>query len=276
MISFTLMFETLRPKQWYKNIVVLAGIVFSFNLFNYSIYGDVFFAFMVFCLLSGSVYTINDIVDRKKDKIHPLKSKRPIASGRLKLYDAKVFSIITVIISLAFSFYMNVQFGLAALSYFILNIFYSFFLKNYAIIDVLLISIFFVIRAVAGCVVINVSISPWLILCSFFLALFLALGKRRNEVQSLGSNAKNHRPVLTQYSLKMIDKMVTVNIIVLIVSYTMYTFLSIDKNMIMTVPFIVFGLLRYIHLSHKETSPSEIEALLLDKPSVINMFIWSF
>tara|TARA_B100000029_G_scaffold460572_1_gene491646 strand:+ start:694 stop:1506 length:813 start_codon:yes stop_codon:yes gene_type:complete len=270
------MFETLRPKQWYKNIVVLAGIVFSFNLFNYSIYGDVFFAFMVFCLLSGSVYTINDIVDRKKDKIHPLKSKRPIASGRLKLYDAKVFSIITVIISLAFSFYMNVQFGLAALSYFILNIFYSFFLKNYAIIDVLLISIFFVIRAVAGCVVINVSISPWLILCSFFLALFLALGKRRNEVQSLGSNAKNHRPVLTQYSLKMIDKMVTVNIIVLIVSYTMYTFLSIDKNMIMTVPFIVFGLLRYIHLSHKETSPSEIEALLLDKPSVINMFIWSF
>ena len=189
---------TLRPKQWYKNLLIFAGITFSFNLTDFSLYPKVILAFAFFCALSGSVYTINDIVDREKDRKHPLKCKRPIASGQLKVSHAIFLAVSLIAFSLGGSFYLDRFFGLAALAYFILNMLYTLKLKNYILVDVLLISIFFVLRAIAGVVVINVEISPWLVVCAFLLALFLALGKRRHEVILKGNGGKETRANLEE------------------------------------------------------------------------------
>jgi len=264
----------MRPKQWYKNIVIFVALLFSHNLFNKMALLDSVYAFIVFCVLSGSVYIINDLIDRKKDSLHPVKKKRPIASGKLRPSHAIVFLLIFMIGSLTGAFFINKLFGYISLTYFFLFLIYSFILKNIVIVDVLTIAAGFVIRAISGAIAINVVFSPWLVICTFLLALFLALGKRRHELYLLGNNANSHRPVLNSYSVIMLEQMISSTTAALIVSYSMYTFLTNNQYMMFTIPFAIYGLFRYLQIVHISKSGGEPELLFGDKGMLANFALW--
>ncbi|UCE73005.1 MAG: decaprenyl-phosphate phosphoribosyltransferase, partial [Methanomassiliicoccales archaeon] len=202
---------SMRPKQWYKNLIIFVCIVFSKNLLSFDLWFNIISAFAIFCLLSGSEYLINDILDREKDRKHPRKRKRPIASGTLKISHASVFAVIFIILAFAGAYLINTWFLLISIAYFVLILSYSLLLKHLIIVDLLVISIGFVIRAVAGCLAIDVFISPWLIICAFLIAMFLALGKRRHELILLGGEAKKHRKILQGYTSEMLDQMINIS-----------------------------------------------------------------
>ena len=266
--------KAIRPEQWYKNILIFAGIAFSLNILNFSMWRDVILAFIMFCLLSGSEYIINDILDIEKDRKHPTKCKRPIASGELKKSHAFLFALILIIFALLGSYLINTRFLLAAIIYLLLILSYSLYLKLLIIVDLLVISTGFVIRAVAGCLAIDVLISPWLIVCAFLLALFLALGKRRHELMLLGNEAKKHRKILEDYSIEMLDQMICIATGALLVSYSMYTFLEDNIYMMLTIPFVVYGLFRYLFLVHARNFGGEVERLFKDRGMLISMILW--
>ena len=265
---------TMRPKQWYKNLVIFVGIIFSLNLLNFQMWLDVISAFAIFCMLSGSEYIINDIIDVEKDRKHPKKCKRPIASGKLKASHALLFAIILIIVAGGGAYLINTQFLVVSITYFLLILSYSLFLKHLIIVDILVISIGFVIRAIAGCLAINVFISPWLVICAFLLALFLALGKRRHELILLAENAKEHRRILEGYSVEMLDQMISITTGALIISYSLYTFLTDNICMMFTIPFVIYGLFRYLFLVHSKNIGEEPEMLFRDKGMVICMVLW--
>jgi len=264
---------TMRPKQWYKNLVIFVGIIFSLNLLNFQMWLDVISAFAIFCMLSGSEYIINDIIDVEKDRKHPKKCKRPIASGKLKVSHALLFAIILIIVAGGGAYLINTQFLVVSITYFLI-LSYSLFLKHLIIVDILVISIGFVIRAIAGCLAINVFISPWLVICAFLLALFLALGKRRHELILLAENAKEHRRILEGYSVEMLDQMISITTGALIISYSLYTFLTDNICMMFTIPLVIYGLFRYLFLVHSKNIGEEPEMLFKDKGMVICMVLW--
>jgi 4-hydroxybenzoate polyprenyltransferase len=265
---------SMRPKQWYKNLVIFVCIIFSLNLLNFAMWFNLISAFAIFCLLSGSEYLINDILDKENDKRHPRKSKRPIASGRLKTSTASIFVIIFLILSFIGAILINIRFLLISASYFILMLSYSLFLKHLIIVDVLVISIGFVIRAIAGCLAISVFISPWLIICAFLIALFLALCKRRHELVLLGDGAIHHRKSLKSYSTEMLDQMINITTAVLIMSYSLYTFLADNNYLMVTIPFAIYGIFRYLFLVQAKNLGGEPEMLFKDKGMVISMGLW--
>ena len=266
---------TMRPKQWYKNLVIFVGIIFSLNLLNFQMWLDVISAFAIFCMLSGSEYIINDIIDVEKDRKHPKKCKRPIASGKLKASHALLFAIILIIVAEEGAYLINTQFLVVSITYFLLILSYSLFLKHLIIVDILVISIGFVIRAIAGCLAINVFISPWLVICAFLLALFLALGKRRHELILLAENAKEHRRILEGYSVEMLDQMISITTGALIISYSLYTFLADNNYMMLTIPLVIYGLFRYLFLVHAKNFGGETEIIFKDKGMVICMVLWA-
>ena len=274
-MSLSELLVTIRPQQWYKNFIIFIAIVFSHNIDSTSAWIDSIIAFIIFCMLSGSVYTINDIIDLEKDRQHPTKRNRPIASDNLKISHAMIVTILFLAASLSGSFMLNTSFGLVSVSYFILILLYSIWLKHIVIVDVLIIATGFVIRAIAGAVVIMVAISPWLVICTFLLALFLALGKRRHELLLLGNNATNHKKILGEYSIPMLEQMTSVVTSSLIVSYSMYTFLTGNSYMMLTIPFAIYGLFRYLHLIHSSEFGGEPEMMFKDRPTVVNMFAWT-
>ena len=265
---------SIRPYQWYKNLVLFTGIFFSANVHNLHMLIIVLFSFIIFCILSGSEYIINDIMDKKRDAIHPLKCNRPIASGKLRVSHALIFAIIMLGMALVGAYLINIQFLGVSLAYFLLIILYSLFLKHIAIIDVLTISSGFVLRAIAGCLAIKVSVSPWLIICAFLVALFLALGKRRHELILMENSASSHRKVLDGFSSEMLDKMMTIVTSVLIMSYSLYTFLTNNTGMMVTLPIIIYGIFRYIFLVHFKNVGGEPELLFKDKEMLICMALW--
>jgi len=255
---------SMRPKQWYKNFVLFAGIIYSVNLFHIYMWITVFFSFIIFCMLSGSEYIINDIMDKERDRIHPKKCNRPIASGKLRISHALIFVAFMLSAALVGAYLINTQFLEISLAYFILIIFYSSFLKHIAIVDVLTISVGFVLRAIAGCVAIRVSVSSWLIMCAFLVALFLALGKRRHELILLENGATSHQKVLNNFSTEMLEKMTTIATSTLIMSYSLYTFLTNNTWMMLTIPIIIYGIFRYILLVHSKNVGGEPEILFKD------------
>jgi len=265
---------SMRPKQWYKNLVLFIGIIFSLNFMDFQLWSNTILGFIIFCVLSGSEYIINDIIDKEKDRKHPKKRKRPIASGRLKVSYALIFAVITVFLALIGAYLINVKFLIISIMFFLLILSYSLVLKHLIIVDILVISIGFVVRAVAGCLAINVFISPWLIICAFLLALFLALGKRRHEMFLLGKKAKTHRKVLKDYSVQMLDQMISIITGALIVSYSLYTFLTDNIYMMLTVPFVIYGLFRYLFLIHMKNFGGEVEIIFKDKGMLICMSLW--
>ena len=265
---------SMRPRQWYKNLVIFIGIVFSLNLLNFTLWIDAISAFAVFCVLSGSIYIINDVFDIEKDKNHPKKCKRPIASGKINPTNALLFSMLLVVLALTSAYSINTLFLVSAIAFFLLILIYSLFLKEFIIVDIMIISAGFVIRAIAGCLAIGVLISPWLIICAFLLALFLAIGKRRHELVLLGENAGNHREILNGYSTEMLDQMINITTSALIMSYSLYTFFTGKIFIMLTIPFAFYGLFRYIFLVHKENFGGEPEMLFKDKGMLLTIIFW--
>ena len=274
---------TLRPQQWVKNLLLFAGLIFSQNFYNLDLLLRSLAAFGLFCLLSSSVYVINDVIDIEKDRKHPLKSNRPIAKGVIGIPTAIFLFIFLAVISLGLSAFLSRTFALMALSYFALNLIYSKYLKNVVIIDVMCIAFGFVIRAVAGAVVIGVEISAWLVVCTILLALFLGFGKRRHELLLLDAQAGGHRTILTEYSPYFLDQMISVVTASTVVAYAFYTLSSEvetklgTKHMDLTIPFVLYGVFRYLYLIHqKEGGGSPTKMLLNDVPLFVNILLWFF
>ena len=274
-------FATLRPQQWVKNFVLFAGLIFSQNLGSLDLVLKTLAGFALFCLLSSSVYILNDILDVESDRKHPLKSTRPVARGEIKISTAVVLFVILALISLGLSAWLSPLFALTALIYFTLNLVYSVYLKHVVIIDVMCIAFGFVIRAVAGAVLIGVEISAWLVVCTTLLALFLGFGKRRHELLLLETQATDHRKILSEYSPYFLDQMISVVTASTVVAYAFYT-LSPEvelklgtRHMDLTIPFVLYGVFRYLYLIHqKEEGGSPTRMLLNDKPILVNVILW--
>ena len=267
--------RAMRPYQGYKNLLLFVGIIFSHNLLNTSVWSDVILAFIIFCLLSGSGYIINDIVDLKEDRIHPTKSKRPIAAGQLKVHYAITFSVALIIIALVGAYWIGLWFFGISILFLLLTLAYSFWLKHIILIDVLVISIGFVIRVTAGSVAISTATSPWVITCALLLALLLALGKRRHEVILLGGEAKSYRKTLKSYSVEILGMMMGVTAAVLIMSYALHTFLTGSLWMMVTIPVVIYSVFRYLFLVYVGNLGGEPELILKDKEMVISIVLWS-
>jgi 4-hydroxybenzoate polyprenyltransferase len=274
---------TLRPEQWTKNAFVFAGLLFSGRLTEGPSYLLATLAtFAIFCGLSGVVYVANDIADRSADAGHPLKRRRPLASGQLSPQVAAFGAVLLAALSLGGAFVLSPTVGTVAASYLGLLTAYSLWLKHIVIIDVLTIAGGFVLRAVAGAVAVSVSISPWLVLCVTLLALFLGLSKRRHELVLLGSGASGHRPTLMAYSPYLLDQMISVVTASTLVAYTMYT-LSSDTaarvgsgQLALTVPFVLYGIFRYLYLVHQEQGGgSPAKMLVADTPLLACVGLWA-
>lgn len=264
-----------RPKQWYKNSLLLVCIVFSANILNGPMWATVFLAFIYFCMLSAAEYLINDILDRDADKIHPLKSQRPIASGQLGVLPALLSASLLIVLALLGAYFtINLNFLAISAAYLLMMLLYSLVLKRLIIADVLTISTGFVIRAVAGCLAINVFVSPWLIVCTFLLALFLAMTKRWYEMATLADNAATHRSNLGEYSPKILEQLTGITSGALIVTYLLYTFSVRNYAMIITTPFVIYGLFRYLYLIYQRGFRAEPEVVFKDKSMLINLGIW--
>ncbi len=263
--------KSMRPHQWYKNFVIFLCIIFSKNILNLEMWLDLILIFFVFCMLAGSQYMLNDLKDIEKDRLHPKKRNRPIAAGLLPVKIALFISFTTMAVSLAIAFSMGQLVGIVSLLYLANSIVYSFYFKNFAIVDAIFIAVGFVIRAIVGCVVINVTISPWLILCVFLLALVLAFGKRRHELDG----DQNSRNSLSQYNITMSETLLNSSVSMLLMSYALYT-VSVHTAMMLTLPFAFYGIFRYVQLINLEGIGEEAELLLKDKPFVLNITLWVF
>ncbi len=273
--------RSLRIQQWIKNLWVFASLIFSQNVFDLSLFVKTLLAFILFCILSGAAYILNDIQDLEEDKIHPIKSKRPLASGRLKKNHALFACIFLVFLGLIGAYFLNLYFFIVLVVYFILQIAYSSWLKHVVIIDVFLIATGFFLRVIAGALAIEVQISPWLFICTILIALFLALSKRRHELVLLNKKAEIHRPILKEYTPQLLDQMIAVVTASTVISYCLYTVSSetVEKfgttNLLLTVPFVLYGIFRYLYLVHQKDEGGSPEALIIkDKPLLVDLFLW--
>lgn len=272
----------MRPKQWSKNLLVFAGFLFTIEKSPPGDFWRVMLAFMLYCMISGAVYIFNDTVDVKRDRHHPVKRKRPIASGQVPVGVAAVFAVFLTAVSLAGGFRLSPYFGLTLVVYMLLTSAYSFKLKHVVILDLLVLASGFVIRAVAGAVAIDVAISPWLLLCTTLLALFLGLSKRRHEIVILEEDAANHRKILDEYSVLYLDQMIIITSATALMAYSLYTFSGFSDTatshpyMMVTIPFVIYGIFRYLYLIHTKNAGGHPEQVLLDdKPLLINIILWA-
>lgn len=275
--------QTMRPTQWVKNLIIFAVLIFSLNLFNVTLLLRTVIAFILFCIISGTVYIINDYVDLESDRMHPTKCRRPLASGMVPPGFAIRSAVVLSIIGLGGSFLLGIGFGLVALAYYTLVVSYTFYLKHVVILDVFAVALGFVARALAGGIVIHSYISAWFLICILFLSLFLALAKRRHELLLLDERASSHRRALAEYSPFFLDQMIAVVTTSTVLSYAMFT-VSSDSleyqrfqthNLIYTVPFVLYGIFRYLYLAyHKEQGGSPTRVLLTDKALMLDIFLW--
>lgn len=282
--------EAMRPKQWVKNALLFSGILFTQDQSHPpSDWLKALGGVLIFCFLSGLTYYINDILDVDADKQHPKKRFRPIASGRLSLGLAKALALVGIPTLLIAARFLEIdtpgiqgwKFCLAVSLYLIVTLLYSFVFKHKVIVDVLVLASLFVIRAAAGAFVINVPISEWLLLCTLLLALFLGLTKRRGELIALGEKTPT-RAILAEYSLPMLEQMITIVAAACVMSYTLYTFFSRDHAhqnrpyLMATIPFVLYGIFRYLYLSHRKGMGEAPEtALAEDRPMIVNILLWA-
>lgn len=263
----------MRPRQWAKNVFLLAAIVFDRQLTNPTAMARTMAGLIIFCLLSSTVYLLNDIADIEADRNHPLKRLRPIASGALPLNAAIFASVLLMLISLPAAYLLSPHFAIIAVIYFLLNLAYSKYLKHIPLIDVMILAAFYVIRVVAGVSLIQVErFSPWLYVVTTLLALYIGFGKRRGEILLLQEvNMDSTRKVLEGYSLSFLDQLITIVSGTTIVSYSLYTFsapnLPENHTMMLTIPFVVYGIFRYLYLIQiKGEGGAPDELFLTDKP----------
>jgi len=271
--------KTMRPHQWTKNVFIFAALIFDVKLFDITYTTRAIIGFALFCLVSGVVYTINDLVDMERDRQHPRKQKRPLPSGELKPTVAIAAAILLGVCAIVAAIVLDPMFALNLSGYLVLQLAYSFLLKNIVLIDVMAIAAGFVLRVAAGAPLANARISPWLYICTVLLALFLGLSKRRGELVALNHEAGNHRPVLQHYNISLLDQlngMVTSSIIL---AYALYTFsapnLPADYSMMLTIPFVIYGLFRYMYLIHvRKCTIAPDEVLLADRPLQADLVLW--
>jgi 4-hydroxybenzoate polyprenyltransferase len=273
---------SLRPAQWTKNLLVFAGLLFGRRLFDPASVVEAVSAFAVFCALSGAVYLVNDVADRDSDRLHPLKSQRPIASGALAVPVAIGAALALGSGALASAWVIGPAFAAVAAAYLALQVLYSFPLKHIVIIDVLTIAIGFVLRAVGGAVAVHVEISHWLLVCTILLALFIALAKRRHEIVLLASDATTHRPILGEYTPYLLDQMIGVVTASTLISYIFYTISPETQAKFgtawlgLTIPFPLYGIFRYLYLVHqREGGGSPADLLLTDRPLLACVALWA-
>jgi len=273
---------SLRPHQWTKNLLVFAALALSKHLFEREAFLRALLAFGIFCGLSGTVYVINDITDLARDRLHPRKRLRPLASGALSPAAARALAGGLGLACLALSWILGRDFALVALLYVLLNLAYSFRLKEIVIVDVLSISLGFLLRGVAGALAISVQFSDWLIVCTILLALFLALAKRRHELTSLTDAASGHRPILAEYSPYLLDQMISVVTASCLMAYAFYTMApeTVEKyqtdRLAWTIPFVLYGIFRYLYLVHqRDQGGSPTDLLLTDRPLLVDVALWA-
>ncbi|MBI3240980.1 MAG: decaprenyl-phosphate phosphoribosyltransferase [Chloroflexi bacterium] len=272
--------KTMRPRQWAKNAVVFAALVFDVKLFNPFYFTRALIAFGLLCLIASAVYIINDLGDIEKDRLHPRKKHRPLAAGTLSKRTAIIAAAVFLAFALGGSFGLNIEFGGLVLLYLVINLLYTFWLKNIVILDVLLVAAGFVIRVGAGVILVDVvRFSPWLYICMSLLALFMVLGKRRREITLLEAQANEHRAVLANYNLEFIDQLISAVSTSTIVAYSFYTFsaenLPRNHAMMLTIPFVLYGIFRYlylIHVRHEGGAPDEL--VFKDRPLMLTFVLW--
>ncbi|MFH0810705.1 MAG: decaprenyl-phosphate phosphoribosyltransferase [Pseudomonadota bacterium] len=272
---------SMRPGQWVKNFFVLTPLLFSGHLFQTTAAARALGAFLLFCLASGMVYLLNDLVDLERDRKHPLKMSRPLASGALSPRLAVLFSLAMLPPVVAGSWWLSRALLMIISLYAVNNILYSFFLKHLVIVDVMSISLGFILRVMAGSEVIGVPHSSWLLLCTGLLALFLGFGKRRHELVLLEGDAGSHRQVLDHYGTRFLDQMIAVVAASTVISYALYTMsaqtlskFGTDK-LVYTTPFVLYGIFRYLYLIHQRNqggSPTEV--VLRDRAIILNVLLW--
>ena len=274
--------RAMRPKQWNKNALVFAALVFDAKVTDGLYAVRAFIGFCVFCLISGAIYLINDLTDMESDRHHPKKRHRPLASGRLSVGVARTATVVLLLICLPIGFVLDPIFGAIVSLYLLLQMAYSFRLKNVVIVDVLTIAAGFVLRVAGGAELVQAErFSPWLYVCVVLLALFMGLSKRRGELVLLQENANSHRASLQDYSLPLLDELISVVTATTVLAYALYTFepgnpnLPENNAMMLTIPFVLYSIFRYLYLIHQkgETAPPD-EVLLKDHPLQITISLW--
>ena len=271
----------MRPRQWAKNVFVLAPLVFARQLTDPATLGRALLAFAAFSLLASAVYLFNDIRDREEDRRHPRKSRRPIAAGRLPIPVAGAAAAFLALVALGMGIGLGGAFVAILVAYLAANLGYSLGFKRLVIVDVMVLSVGFVLRVMAGGVAVRVEVSDWLILCTSFLALFLAFSKRRHELMLLADDAAEQRQVLSHYSPAFLDQMINVVTAGTVVAYAIWAISpeTVEKfgthDLALTMPFVLFGIFRYLYLIYQRPSErNPTEAILGDKPFLINILLW--
>lgn len=275
------LFFALRPKQWIKNLFIFLPLIFGKRLFSFPVNIKTAAAFILFSLVAGVVYLINDIIDIKKDRSHPIKRLRPLASGKISMRQAQLAVWILGIPSIILSFLLDISFGWTAVTYLVFNLIYSKILKDIVIVDVFCLSGFFLLRIIAGTAVSKAAFSYWMIFMTAFLALFLGFNKRRQELGLLERKAVPHRHVLVKYNSYFIDQMVAVVTSSLVVVYMLYTIDARtvgeigNRHLVYSIPFVYYGIFRYLYLIHKlrkEGDPTRV--FFSDRITRLNLSIW--
>jgi len=280
--SASALLESLRPGQWLKNGFVLAPLIFSRNLTDWHRDVRAGLAALCFCLTASVVYLVNDVLDATEDRNHPVKRLRPVAAGRLSVRTAVSAALSLALVALGGAWALEPRFALLLASYLALNLLYSWLLKRVVLLDVFVVATGFLLRVIGGAVVIHVEFSSWLIVCTTFVALFLALSKRRHELVALGEGASNHRAILVNYSPYFLDQLIAVVTASTVMSYALYT-LSADvrakfpgKRLELTIPFVIFGIFRYLYLVHqKEEGGNPTRVLLTDAALLAVVLMWA-
>lgn len=272
--------KTMRPRQWTKNIFVLAALVFDRQLTNISALTRSIAGMFLFCLLSSAVYFLNDIMDVESDRAHPEKRTRPIASGILSIPVAWGMVVVLLLFTLPLAFYLSTGFGIISVVYFLLNVAYSLWLKHIPLIDVIVVASCYVIRVAAGVSLITVErFSPWLYIVTTLFALYIGFGKRRSELALLSTEARTHRRVLDGYTIPFLDQLITIVSGTTVIAYSLYTFTApnVPENhsMMLTIPFVLYGIFRYLYLiSIKNMGGAPEELALKDRPLQITVLLF--
>ena len=270
----------MRPRQWIKNVFVFAPMVFAGRLGEAGPFVRTFAAFVIFCLLSSTVYLINDVADREADRLHPVKRRRPIASGELSVAVAAIAAMVMATVALGAAVVLQPVFAAIACTYLLMNLAYSLLLKRIVIVDVMFVAVGFLLRAWAGAAVIGVEISHWLVLCTGLLALFLGFVKRRQEIAALGG-ATGQRPILREYSLPFLDQMIAIVTSCTVLAYALYAFSPEvaeklgTRHLGLTIPFVMYGIFRYLYLVHQRgEGENPTQLVTTDVPMFINLLLW--
>lgn len=268
--------KLMRPKQYIKNLFVVAALIFSNKILDLNSVFNTVIAFISFCLISSAVYVLNDIVDIEKDKLHPKKCKRPLASGVINKSNAIILLLTLVVASISISLTVKTGLAFILIIYLFNNLLYSFKIKNIVLLDVFSIAFGFILRVCAGSIAIGVTLSNWIILCTFFLSLYLGLGKRKKEISTLKDNAGEHRKILKEYNDEIINQMMTVVLSSTIVCYALYsTSNKSNPNMIFTTIFVVYGILRYNYVITTSDEGNPTDVVLKDTSLQISVLVWA-